>query len=591
MSKNNKQDIGAIVHKKGVSFRVWAPFATTVYVTGTFNDWNRAEMMAESDGYWFTDIPYAKVGQEYKYIIKNGENDLYKNDPRALQLTTSAGNSVIVDTSFDWGEDNGFTLLPLNQQVIYEMHVGTFHRPDASSPGTFKNAIDKLDYLADLGVTTIELMPIGSMSLEHEWWGYTPDFIYAVETLYGGRYQLLEFIKAAHLRGIGVILDVVYNHLGPDENLDLWQFDGWSQDGKGGIYFYNDWRSKTPWAETRPDYGRQEVRQYILDNVRLWMNDCHLDGLRVDSTIYIRNAKGHNDDPDNDITEGWRLLQDINTLARKIKPNPLMIAEDVGTNDWITRPKEQGGAGFISQWQVDFPHVLRDAVDAIDDTYRNLTGICAELTRRFNGDPFQRVVYSDSHDSAANGAARLSEEISPGNASSVFSRERSLLASAIVLTAPGMPMLFQGQEFMQGGSFNDWQALEWQKAERFSGIVLAHKHLIALRKNGYGNTAGLLGPSIAILHLNENAKVLAYHRWDRGGPHDDVIVIYNFANQVWKDYVINFPRTGDWIVRFNSSWHGYGPDFKSVKVSEINVQNNTGALNLAPYSVLILSQD
>ena len=144
--------------------------------------------------------------------------------------------------------------------------------------------------------------------------------IYAVETLYGGRYQLLEFVKAAHEKGIGVILDVVYNHFGPDKNLDLWQFDGWNQDGKGGIYFYNDWRAKTPWAETRPDYGRPEVQQYILDNVRLWMHDCRLDGLRIDSTIFIRNAKGHaNDDPDNDLTDGWRVAPEYKFTGEKNK--------------------------------------------------------------------------------------------------------------------------------------------------------------------------------------------------------------------------------------------------------------------------------
>jgi 1,4-alpha-glucan branching enzyme len=591
MSKT-KKDVGAIWHRDGVSFRVWAPFAQSVAVSGSFNSWGHEPMASEGDGYWSAKVKGAKVGQDYKYLINTGVYEMFKNDPRALQVTTSAGNSVIVDQYFDWGDDH-FIQRPFNQQVLYELHVGTFNRPDPATSGTFETALEKLDHLVDLGVTTIEIMPVGSMSLEHEWWGYTPDYIYAVESLYGGRHQFLEFVKAAHSRGIGVVLDVVYNHFGPDENLDLWQYDGWSENGKGGIYFYNDWRSQTPWADTRPDYGRPEVQQYILENVRMWLQTCHLDGLRVDSTIFIRNAKGHNDDPDNDLADGWNLLQQINSIGRKIKPGALMIGEDIGSNDYITKPKDAGGAGFSSQWEVSFPHVLREAVDSIDDVYRNLTGIANALTRRYNGDAFQRVLYSDSHDSAANGGARLSEEISPGNPSSIFARERSLLAAAIVLTAPGIPMLFQGQEFMQGGSFNDWQALEWRQAEEFAGIVQAHKHLIALRKNQYGNTAGLCGQSLAILHLNEEAKVLAYHRWDQGGAGDDVIVIVNFANRVQSDYHLDFPRQGTWTVRFNSSWQGYSPDFEPIDLSQIETENvnATGILELAPYSVLILSQD
>lgn len=589
MSKS-KKDVGTVLHRHGVTFRVWAPFAVSVAASGSFNNWGRAPMASEGDGYWFVEIEGATAGQEYKYVIDTGHGAVFKNDPRALQLTTSAGNSVIVDPHFDWGDDR-FVLGPLNQQVIYEMHIGTFNRVDPATSGTFETATDKLDHLAALGVTTLEIMPIGSMALEHEWWGYTPDYIYAVESLYGGRYQFLEFVKAAHARGIGVVLDVVYNHFGPDDNLDLWQFDGWSENGKGGIYFYNDWRSQTPWADTRPDYGRPEVRQYILDNVRLWLQDCHVDGLRVDSTIFIRNAKGRNDDPGNDLADGWGLLQQINILARKIKPGALLIAEDVGANEYLTKPKTMGGAGFSSQWEVSFPHVLREAMDSIDDVFRNVTGISNAVAHRYNGDAFQRVLYSDSHDSAANGAARLNEEISPGNATSVFARERSLLAAAIVLTAPAIPMLFQGQEFMQGGSFNDWQALEWHKAQQFGGMVEAHKHLIALRKNQYANTAGLSGQSLAVLHLNEDAKVLAYHRWDRGGVGDDVVVIFNFANRVQSDYRLDFPRPGTWTVRFNSSWQGYSPDFKTMKLEQVQADDRAGSLQLAPYAVLILSQD
>lgn len=588
MSKNTKKDIGVVLHKDHASFRVWAPFAASVSVTGMFNGWGRTPLTSEGDGYWAAEVENVDAGQEYKFVIATGSGELFRNDPRAKYLTTNQGNSVVVDSSFDW-EDDDFTPPPLNQQVIYELHVGTFNRPDPASVGTFETVTEKLDYLADLGINMIELMPIGSMAYDRGW-GYATDYIYAIESLYGSRREFLEFVKAAHARGIGVVLDVVYNHFGPG-SLDLWQFDGWSQDGKGGIYFYNDWRSTTPWGDNRPDYGRVEVQDYILDNVRMWIQECHLDGLRVDSTGFIRTVWGHNDDPGNDIPDGWWLMQRINRLARKIKPSAVMIAEDLSGNHYITKPESEGGAGFGTQWEVNLPFVLKGALETIEDSGRNLSEVCSALSRYYNGDAFQRVIYSDSHDSDANGGARLSEGISPGNPNSIYSRRRSLMAASIILTAPGVPMLFQGQEFVEGGSFNDWNALDWSRAEKLKGITLAYKHLISLRKNGYGNTRGLSGQSFKILHLNEESKVMAYHRWDQGGAGDDVIVVFNFANRIQKDYFINFPRKGVWRVRFNSDWKGYSADFKDLPLAEVNVEGDGATVLLAPYSVLIFSQD
>lgn len=585
-----KKEVGATVRRTGVMFRVWAPFAMQVAVSGSFNNWTEQPMDNEQDGYWATFVHGAEAGQEYKFVITTGTSKLVKNDPRALQLTTVAGNSVIVDTTFDW-DDGQFKPLPPSQQILYELHVGTFNRADPSTTGTFENVIAKLDYLRDLGVTTIELMPIGGMAMEHEWWGYTPEYIYAVETLYGGRHQFMEFVKAAHQRNIAVVLDVVYNHFAGDVNLDLWQFDGWSENGKGGIYFYNDWRSKTPWADTRPDYGRPEVRQFILDNVRMWLHDCHLDGIRVDSTIFIRNAEGLNDASPTDIPDGWHLLQQITALGFKIKQDALMIGEDVGANSYITKPAGEGGAGFVSQWGVTFPHAIRSAVNSINDADRNINLVLEELTHTFNGDAFQRVIYSDSHDSAANGGGRLVEEITPGNPDSIYARQRYLLAATIIMTAPGIPMLLQGQEFMQGGSFNDWQELDWEKADHFAGIILAHKHLTALRRDAYGLSGGLQGQNVRVIQTDHDNKVIGYHRWKAGGPKDDVVVIVNFASTSHPKYELSFPRDGTWRVRFNSTWQGYSPDFKDVQVADVIVTNGRAAITLPPSAALVLSQD
>ncbi len=585
---HSKKDVGAIVLHSGVSFRVWAPFAQSVAVSGSFNDWGEFALESEEDGYWAGTVEGAQAGQEYKYVIKNGENTYHRNDPRALHFTTAAGNSVLVDTHFEW-EDDQFQSPPREEQVIYELHVGTFNRPDPEVTGTFESICDKLDYLSGLGINMIELMPINTM-LQDRGWGYAIDYIFAIESLYGGRYGFLQFVKAAHARGIGVIVDVVYNHFGPDANMDLWQFDGWNENGQGGIYFYNDWRAETPWGATRPDFGRPEVQQYITDNVRMWLQDCRVDGLRVDSTIYIRNVKGQNDDPANDLPDGWHILQQINSIAHKINPNAITIAEDVAANEYIVKPQSEGGAGFTAQWELGFPGVLREVLASDNPEKINLAGVCNELSRGYNGDTLQRVIYTDSHDSAANGSARLNEVIAPGQADNLFARKQSILAAGLLLTAPGIPMLFQGQEFMENGAFNDWEALDWEKAEHNQLITDAYRHLIVLRKNAAHVSAGLTGGSINLLHQDETNKVIGYHRWKEGGPRDDVMVIINFANQLHETYELSWPRDGLWKVRF-SAWPDYGAKTKEVTVEDVRVADGKGSIVVPPSSVLILSQD
>jgi len=589
MASHSKPDVGAILHSRGVTFRVWAPFADAVGVTGSFNGWGVEPMADEGDGYWSAQIKHVEAGHEYQFVITNSGKTFKRNDPRALQLTSNGGTSLVVDPAFDWS-DGDFQPPPKDQQIIYELHIGSFHRPDASTEGTFYNVMEKLDHLADLGINMIELMPIGSMLNDHGW-GYVPDFIYAVESAYGGRHGLLELVKAAHARGIGIILDVVYNHLGPGDDLDLWRFDGWHEGDGGGIYFYNDWRGDTPWG-TRPDFGRPEVRQFLLDNVRYWLHDCRLDGLRVDSTLFMRNVYGRHDDPDTDLPEGWSLMQKINSIGHKIKPQALIIGEDVAENDYITKPIGVGGTGFDAQWQVTLPHAFRQALGPSNSPDINLAGLVGEIDRTYNGDAFQRVIYVDSHDSAANGASRLSEEIDPGRPQSTNALAKTLIASGILMSLPGIPMMLQGQEFAQGGSFSDWHELDWLAAEKLAGIILAHKHLIDLRKNTHGHTGGLLGQNTNVSHVDEDNKVLAYHRWDQGGPKDDVMVIANFAaKRHHQQYVLGFPRNGTWQVRFNSTWQGYHGDFKNTEVPDVEVTDGTGTVVLPPGSILILSQD
>jgi 1,4-alpha-glucan branching enzyme len=185
----------------------------------------------------------------------------------------------------------------------------------------------------------------------------------------------------------------------------------------------------------------------------------------------------------------------------------------------------------------------------------------------------------------------MNEEIAPKDPGSIFARRRSMLGAAAALTAPGIPMLFQGQEFMERGWFTHWDALEWNRTDTYAGTVQFYRDLITLRRNLRGQTAGLKGQGFETLNVDETNKLLAYHRFDAGGPNDDTVVVLNFANAARTNYQIKFPHAGTWKVRLNSDWQGYSADFTNHHTDDVVVENEQGTISIAPYSVLILSQD
>jgi 1,4-alpha-glucan branching enzyme len=595
--------MGAVPYAGGVTFRVWAPFASGVSVAGGFNGWDpgTASMTLEGSGYWSLDVDGAAIGDQYKFVIANPAlaTPLWKNDPYARSMTNSVGNSIVAETEFAW-QCQGYSTPPWNELVIYELHVGSFQFDPLShnGRGDFDTVIGKLDYLQDLGINAIQLMPSDEFAGDISW-GYNPAEIFAIEDSYGGPNGLRRLIDAAHSRGIAIIYDVVYNHLGPSD-LDLWQFDGWSQDGQGGIYFYNDWRRQTPWGDTRPDYGRGDVRQYIRDNALYWLEEHQCDGLRWDATGWIRNAWGSNSDSGSDLPDGWQLMRWINSEIRRRQPWKISIAEDMQDSEWITKDLGAGGAGFGAQWGGGFMHGIRNAIVPPDDGGRDIYALRDVIAQRFNGNSFERVLYTESHDevAASAGEARVPELIWPGNAGSFYAQKRSTLGAALVFTAPGIPMIFMGQEFLECGSWSDASPLDWSKVERFAGIRALYRDLIRLRRNWYDTTRGLKGQNINVHHINQSGKVLAFHRWDQGGPRDDVVVVVNLADRGYDSYRVGFPRGGLWRVRLNGDWGGYSPDFTNRSSNDVWASDNgadtmpfAGNVGLGPYSTVIFSQD
>jgi 1,4-alpha-glucan branching enzyme len=598
VSPSARVGMGSILYPGGAAFRVWAPFAKHVSVAGTFNAWSSTAhpLADEENGYWSADIPGARIGHQYKFVIRNDDFLLWRINPYAREVVNSVGNAVIHDPEFDWTGDN-FVIPAWNELVIYEMHVGTFNEIHGGDPGTFDDVITKLPYLQDLGINAVEIMPVLDFPQSFSW-GYNPSHPFAVESSLGGPQGLQRFVKAAHRHGVAVIMDVVYNHFGPGD-LDLWRFDGWSDaNHDGGIYFYDNGRAATPWGQTRPDYGRPEVRQYVRDNALFWLNKYRVDGLRFDAVSYIRNVGGNNNDPGGDLPDGWGLLQRINDEIGSVQPWKITIAEDLKNNEWITKASASGGAGFGSQWDAGFVHPIRQAIITPNDSERDMVAVRDALYHRYAGDAFKRVIYTESHDEVANGHERIPEEIWPGNADSYFSEKRSTLGAALVFTAPGIPQIFQGQEFLEDEYFRDEDPLDWEKLEVHAGIHQLYRDLIRLRRNWFNNTRGLRGQHIHVHHVNQTDKVIAFRRWQERGPGDDVIVIANFANRSYQSYTIGFPRAGFWKLRFNSDWKGYsvlfGDHFSYDTVAFDGSADNMpcyGNIGIGPYSAIILSQE
>lgn len=597
MSERNsprKQALGATPLQKGVAFRVWAPHADRVFVIGTFNNWTETHPLHPGDdGCWHADVPEASVGDEYRYLLCTGEQRLSRIDPYAREVTNSVGNGIVHNPDFDW-QDDQYQLPAWPELVLYEMHIGTFNDTLGGAPGTYATAIEKFEHLRRLGVNVIEVMPTAEFAGDISW-GYNPAQIFAVERAYGGMQAFKEFVKAAHAAKLGVVLDVVYNHFGPGD-LGLWRFDGWSENDGGGIYFYNDWRRKTPWGDNRPDYGRNEVRQFIYDNSLYWLEEFHVDGLRFDMTLFMRTVDGA--PSGGELPDGWSLTQWINRDISGKFPGRITIAEDLQNNEWLTKPADGGGAGFGAQWDANFVHPIRKAVIGVSDESRSLSSVRDAIVFNYNGDPFQRVVYSESHDEVANGKSRVPSEISVADPENVFAQKRSTLAAGLVFTAPGIPMLFQGQEFLQGGWFQDTVPLDWHLSEEFHGILRLYRDLVHLRLNRAGHSRGLCGRGVRVFHVNDDTKLLAFHRWDRGGPGDDAVVVANFANTPRGNYAIGFPQSGTWRLRLNSDWRGYSDDFSdfasydvTATAQEYDGYPAQGRVDIGPYSVLILSQD
>jgi 1,4-alpha-glucan branching enzyme len=304
-------------------------------------------------------------------------------------------------------------------------------------------------------------------------------------------------------------------------------------------------------------------------------------------------------------SEGAELLREINFSYRNTEPKQpgkITIAEDLQSSGDVTL-QTPSGLEFNSQWDDAMVNVMRDLVTKINDSDRNLSAVKDVLEKKVASDVFTRVVYTENHDQVGHppGQNRLPTLIDVNDHESVFAKKRSTLAAAIMLTSPGIPMIFQGQEMLETRDFGckTPTPIDFTRAgdPKFKGIAQMYRDLIALRRNLGGKTGGLTGQQINVFHLDDSNKTLAYHRWETGGAGDDVVVVANFSNVPLPTLSIGFPRGGQWHVRFNSGAAVYDPSFKNGDSVDtvanpggkdgLNFNANVG---IGPYSVVILSQ-
>ncbi len=415
-------------------FRVWAPRPDRVEVVlGE----RRLAMTRAGSGWWACHVDQAGPGTDYAFSLDGGP---LRPDPRsACQPHGVHGPSVVVDqTDFGWS-DGGWRGLPLAGSVLYECHIGTF-----SADGTFDGAIEHLDHLADLGVDAIELLPVAEFP-GRRGWGYDGVDLFAPKHAYGGPAGLKRFVDAAHARGLGVVLDVVYNHLGPAGNY-LREF---------GPYFSA--QHQTNWGDgvNFDGPGSDEVRRFVIDNALMWLRDYHCDGLRLDAVHAIV------DDSATHILEA--VAVEVDALAAHVRRPLFLIAESDLNDPRFVRARDTGGYGLDAAWADEWHHALHAALTGEVSGYYEDFGplpLLAKALRqawvydgtysphrgRVHGQPVtglaggQFVVCTQNHDQIGNRAAGE-------RSGALMSDGRLRVAAALLLTAPFVPLLFQGEEW------------------------------------------------------------------------------------------------------------------------------------------------
>ncbi len=601
-SISSQTPTGATLNAEGATFRVWAPEAKAVYLHGSFGgqlfDQLNGERLLQRDarGYWTGYQDGARDGDRYRFWVEGAGSSGHKRDPCARELDPKGFPDCFcilrAGDGFPW-HDRDFVTPDFADMIIYQLHVGTYAISKPGTPSTFLDVALKIPYLADLGVNVLQPLPVDEQEANPNM-GYggadlfSPDFPYIafenlpfylgkLNELYAARQQspitladiqsgpgqLKALVDLCHVHGIAVMFDVVYNHAGGfsvagqfDDNC-LYYMDRRINRGNNNnsLYFTDQDRGTGGLAFA---LWNEDVSKFLIDNARYFLDEFHADGFRYDEiSTLISTSQG----------SGWEFCRALTSNLRGFRNRILQNAEfwpgrfsDIPASALpVVAPAQAGGMGFDVVQHDYLRGVLRGAVGAASggaNAAVSMSAIAAALYPPGFDHAWRAVTCIENHDLVLAGRdPRIAALADPSNHRSWYARSRSRVAAAVLLTAPGIPQLFMGQEFFEdrpwdvlpgGPNLLSWDGLDAAESTMRDHLRFT-RDLVHVRRD----LPALRGGNVHAFYHSDRDRVMAYHRWlERTG--DDVIVVASFAETTLNGYQIGFPAGGFWSERFNS---------------------------------------
>ncbi|CDB87866.1 1 4-alpha-glucan branching enzyme GlgB [Firmicutes bacterium CAG:170] len=552
----------------GAVFRVWAPKAESVSVVGDFNFWNEQDLPMQkiSDGVWEAFSVYAQPGGAYKYCVtgQNGRK-VYKTDPYGTRCKALPDTSSVLEPpdSFVW-HDGAYRARRKKQNAlnrplnIYEVHAGSWKRhTDGSAYSWDDLTAELIPYVKDMGYTHIELLPIMEYPYDPSW-GYQVTCYYAPTHRYGTPEQLMRFVDECHRQSLGVILDWVPAHFPKDEN-GLYEFDG------ACCYELSDpmMNEHPDWTTRIFDYGKPEVRSFLVSNACYWLERFHVDGIRVDAVAsmlyldYNRQVYKPNRFGGKENLEAIEFLRELNNAAFRVNPAVMMIAEESTAFPLVTKPDYVGGLGFLFKWNMGWMNDMLRYM-SLDPLYRkgDHNALTFSMTYAFS----ENFVLPLSHDEVVHGKCSLIGKM-PGNYDDKFANLRVFYAYQ--MAHPGKKLNFMGNELAQFIEWNytqglDWVLLDYDRHRQMQAFVRELNHFYLEHPQLWENDSDWDGFQWIDCD-DRDRSIVTFRRISRSGK--ELVVICNFCPVVRERYRVGLPKAGWYVPVLNTDearFGGYG---------------------------------
>ena len=557
--------------KRGVRFTTWAPRASKIYVIGDFNNWELKEEYSmekiNERGILSLFVPKLEEGIKYKFAVVNecGNNTVYKADPYAFksELRPNTASVLTKIKSFRWGdkrwlnkrEKEGLDNKPMN---IYELHLGSWKRKDGEFM-TYEEISEVLvEYIKEMGYTHVEFMPINEHPLDASW-GYQGVGYYSVTSRYGDLNGLKTLINKLHKNNIGVLLDWVPSHFCKDEH-GLFMFDG------SPTYEYEAWwkANNEGWGTCNFDLGRPEVKSFLFSNAMYWINEFHIDGLRVDAVsnmLYLDYGREYGEwEPNiyggNGNLEAIAFLKELNTIIKKEGKGAITVAEESTSWEGITKPVEEDGLGFDYKWNMGWMNDTLSYIE-LDPIYRKYHHNKMNFSMMYNYS--EKFILPISHDEVVHGKKSLINKMW-GDDWKKYAGLR--LYASFMMGHPGKKLMFMGCEFGQFVEWREWEELQWNVIEEFDIHRKTKEYFKAL------NHFYLENNSLWSLDYEEEGfrwidadnseeSVLSFIRIGKNKK-EKLIFICNFTPEVYYDFKVGVPELGEYVEVFNSDSLEFG---------------------------------